>query len=617
VLPVVKEPETSSDSIAMDDTSEDVPYVEVLKSSIHDSVIRSEETVHSRGKAFTTTTRENIENTEKTDLLLANEEERNIRGANYSESEAPIESVQVRPGTEVGSPDAVITTDIVDIHQSGLHTEKVQDDKRKETEENVQPTQESAVLPKVDTEVEKDSQHKLETELVAANNTIEPTFVAEDGTEETDIAMDNLVNHNFSQVGENLETPSSSRAPPPPKAMSDTYGSDGSNDSMAQEHEVASDSEHLIKDLKREYDTHLLTPADTQVNEVESSETNSKNAQKFSDERVSKEEAGQVAPPESNEKTPALPELADETAQVVANVLEPPRTPKNKASVLVSAKPEAKTRTSPRRSQRIGKPIEPTLESSDVSNQTMSLNSLKSPEAEDVDDNNELSSPIIDDRDTPTTGHDASIEMAMSALDSHSKQTYDLRRREPIVDLKLRLFRNLRTELVDYTALKLLRYHLNKKLDVLAIATTSTPDKNHQSASGLGHWHTTFNITDASIAPSGVTEIQISRPYQQALPIVHAGDGILLRNFVVHASKDRGFILRSEKNEACSWAVFKDGQDKAEMRGPPVEYDDREKNHIIAMKEWYRSLDSVAMAKLGRANANKTGATSKGAGKAS
>jgi len=211
---------------------------------------------------------------------------------------------------------------------------------------------------------------------------------------------------------------------------------------------------------------------------------------------------------------------------------------------------------------------------------------------------------VVLDARAPPKGHDASIELALASLESPSKPKHDLRK-APVADLKLRLSRALRTELSEFTALKVLRYHLNQKLDVLAVATT-TPDEPQRAKNGPRHYQITFNVTDPSIAPSSVTEIQIFRPYKDALPTIQAGDGILLRNFQVTSVKNRGFGMRSVTDEGSSWAVFKDSGEP-EVRGPPVEFGDGEKDHLIALRDWYGSLDAAAMGKINRANGDKLG----------
>ncbi|TAQ86437.1 hypothetical protein B7494_g5247 [Chlorociboria aeruginascens] len=230
----------------------------------------------------------------------------------------------------------------------------------------------------------------------------------------------------------------------------------------------------------------------------------------------------------------------------------------------------------------------------------------------------DISRSILLDDNTSSDGHDASVELATTAIESPSKghtlrkqpsveetptKQHNLRNL-PIVDLKLRLSRTLRTELGEFTPLKMMRYHLTHKLDVLAIATTTPPEPQRMKG-GPRHYVITFSITDVSIAPSGVAEVQVFRPYKDALPIVKAGNGILLRNFQVTSLKGKGFGLRSDQNEASSWAVFKEGEDEAEIRGPPVEYGITEKRYINDLKNWYKDLDSTAMAKLSRANGDK------------
>ncbi|CZT13809.1 uncharacterized protein RCO7_09018 [Rhynchosporium graminicola] len=216
---------------------------------------------------------------------------------------------------------------------------------------------------------------------------------------------------------------------------------------------------------------------------------------------------------------------------------------------------------------------------------------------------------VFKNLETPK-GHDASIDLALEASDASSPPQHNLRKPQ-VADFKLRLKRALRTELSEFTSLKVLRYHLTKKLDFLAVATT-TPPEPQRAKNGPRQYQITFNITDPSIAPSGVTEVQVFRPYKDALPIIKAGDGILLRNFLVMSvqqSRNGGpaFALRSTQEDASSWAVFKD-DNEVEIRGPPVEYGNAEKNHVMQLKTWYANLDDLEMAKIARANGDK-GAT--------
>jgi hypothetical protein len=202
--------------------------------------------------------------------------------------------------------------------------------------------------------------------------------------------------------------------------------------------------------------------------------------------------------------------------------------------------------------------------------------------------------------DTDATSKQHDLRKHTAAATSPPAKQHDIPKAS-VADLKLKLSRTLRTKLSEFTALKVLRYHLNAKLDILAVATT-TPSEPQRTKSTSRQFLTTFHVTDVSIGPSSVTEVQVFRPYKDALPVVQAGDGILLRNFQVISVKNKGFALRSE--ETSSWAVFKD-EEEPEMRGPPVELAEEERNHMALLKQWYGSLDAAAMAKLARANADK------------
>jgi hypothetical protein len=200
---------------------------------------------------------------------------------------------------------------------------------------------------------------------------------------------------------------------------------------------------------------------------------------------------------------------------------------------------------------------------------------------------------VIDSPSTPLPGQDASALLADEALDSPSKPENQV----PETALRAQLTQNLRKNLPSFTPLKSLRTKLDKKLDVLVIATTKPPAAE-RAKHGPRHYFMRFNVTDPSVAPAGVVEIQVFRPYKDALPDIEVGDGILLRDFKVKSEKGRGFALRSE--DSSSWAVFKDGK-AAEMRGPPVEFGQAEEDQVSCLREWFGSLDDVAREKIRRA----------------
>ncbi len=93
-----------------------------------------------------------------------------------------------------------------------------------------------------------------------------------------------------------------------------------------------------------------------------------------------------------------------------------------------------------------------------------------------------------------TPGYDASAELAISTLESPTISTHDT----PAA-LRARLMKSLRVNVPDATALKVLRFNLGKKIDVLAIATTQSPAPE-KAQGGPRHHHLRFNVTDPSIA---------------------------------------------------------------------------------------------------------------------
>jgi hypothetical protein len=201
---------------------------------------------------------------------------------------------------------------------------------------------------------------------------------------------------------------------------------------------------------------------------------------------------------------------------------------------------------------------------------------------------------VVDEPNTPK-GHDASVELAKAAMDSPTKNT------NPGLELRLTLQRMLRTDLPEFVGLRLVRQRFEYMMDVLAIVTSRSSEPV-RAKNGPRHYQMQFNVTDPTVAPNGVTQIQIFRPYKEALPDVYPGDGILLRHFQAKSEKGSGYALRSD-NES-SWAVFKAGP-VPEIKGPPVEFGELEQTYIRALKEWYQALDGIARAKLDRANGMK------------
>jgi hypothetical protein len=439
-------------------------------------------------------------------------------------------------------------------------------------------------------------------------------------------------------------TRSKGAAFPPPKKPSPrkSHGLDGAmDDEPMLDLAALSQQAGNVKQLPTPDDTqvsHTMPSVDVSFTSAQDSQTTTIDSQKASAREVpnleseapAKTEAagkissprvtrarGRVATADTVAETKFSEALTGEVASTMRTesskkAASPQQSTATRAESELSSHAAETTYTSPRRSHRRVKSTTSTTEVKDFRSKTTSTTSTKenvqpqtpvrSGEATNSGNSQvpaSLPLVVLDQRVSPL-GHDASVELALTSLESPSK-THDLRA-APVADLKLKLSRHLRTKLSEFTALKVLRYHLNQKLDVLAIATT-TPPEPQRAKGGPRHYQVFFNITDPSIAPSGVIQVQVSRPYKDALPVIQEGDGILLRSFQVKAIS-KGFALRSDQTEASSWAVFKSG-DEVEIRGPPVEYGDEEKDHISQLKHWYGTLDSTALAKINRANVDK------------
>ncbi|KAI0119461.1 hypothetical protein F4814DRAFT_411953 [Daldinia grandis] len=191
---------------------------------------------------------------------------------------------------------------------------------------------------------------------------------------------------------------------------------------------------------------------------------------------------------------------------------------------------------------------------------------------------------------------DSSVRLARASLTRSSQgdeESYSM------TAAKLKLVRHLRDELPDCTPLKVLRQHLQKKLDVIAVAMMHPPDPQ-RAKGGPREFMMSFTITDHSIGPYSVVEAQLYRPHKETLPIVKAGDVVLLRNFTVVSLQGKGFGLRT--NDESSWAIFDHDGEPPQIKGPPVEYGEREFTYVAHMRAWYHLLDEKARLKLERAN---------------
>ncbi|KAK8002905.1 hypothetical protein PG989_002624 [Apiospora arundinis] len=165
--------------------------------------------------------------------------------------------------------------------------------------------------------------------------------------------------------------------------------------------------------------------------------------------------------------------------------------------------------------------------------------------------------------------------------------------------VKAKIRRHLRDSIPEYTELKVLRHHIGKSVDVMAVALMSPADPQ-RAKGGPREYMMSFTITDQSIGPSAAAEVLLYRPHKDSLPKVKSGDVVLLRNFTVLSLKGKDYGLRT--NDTSSWAIFDTEDEPAQIRGPPVEYGDGETTQVAHLREWYSLLNANARSKLERAN---------------
>lgn len=166
--------------------------------------------------------------------------------------------------------------------------------------------------------------------------------------------------------------------------------------------------------------------------------------------------------------------------------------------------------------------------------------------------------------------------------------------------------KGLRTALSYYTPLSQLRPYLNRssqfdEVDILAVVCEAASEPK-KAPKGARDWVTRFRVVDGSI-PSSVpvdgeearaqgVRVQCFRGWKDALPVAEVGDVVLLRQFEVVGAKDAvGVGVRSA--ESSGWCVWRFGgvggslRDREQVRGPPVEVCDEEREEVRRLKGWF------------------------------
>ena len=168
--------------------------------------------------------------------------------------------------------------------------------------------------------------------------------------------------------------------------------------------------------------------------------------------------------------------------------------------------------------------------------------------------------------------------------------------------------RGLETAHSNFVGLKYLDSHFNSTIDVLGIVSSST--EIQRAARGQKDHFILFRITSpALLAVSALKDVgvEIYRPYKDALPHVEQGNGILLRNLQVQG-KNRKMILKS--SSVSAWVVFGDhGED---IRGPPVEYGDQEREHVKELRNWWTGIPDKFKEKVKRKEKKESDTSARG-----
>ena len=152
--------------------------------------------------------------------------------------------------------------------------------------------------------------------------------------------------------------------------------------------------------------------------------------------------------------------------------------------------------------------------------------------------------------------------------------------------------KGLRTPLSYYAPLSSLRPYINSPappdgVDVLAAVSGGTSAPRRAKA-GARQWFCALRVVDASGGDAAAAiRVLCFREWRAALPVAERGDVVLLRAFeVVGAKGAAGFALRS--GEGSAWCVWwGGGVGTEEVRGPPVEVGDEEREEVRRLKGWF------------------------------
>jgi hypothetical protein len=196
--------------------------------------------------------------------------------------------------------------------------------------------------------------------------------------------------------------------------------------------------------------------------------------------------------------------------------------------------------------------------------------------------------------ETEEEEEDSSVALAKAALQSPSRKRAGSASTTGATS-QADLVRRLRISLREFTRLKSLRHHKRGHPHVLAVVACDPPEPQRTKHRDF---HTTVTVTDASVAPDQVVEVQFMHTHRVYLPAVKQGDTIVLRNFEVVSLADKQFALKQRTGES-SWAVYDADYEVPGTRGgPDFEIQEAVRDYLHDLRVWYHDLDVLDREKL-------------------
>jgi hypothetical protein len=167
------------------------------------------------------------------------------------------------------------------------------------------------------------------------------------------------------------------------------------------------------------------------------------------------------------------------------------------------------------------------------------------------------------------------------------------------------------TALGYYTPLSNLNQKMNSQaraentVDLIAVVSDSTKEPE-RAKTGPRDYFTCFKMWDTSLGPEMSVFVEVFRPWKAKLPMAEVGDVIMLRGFTVKSRKREPYLISSETSGWCVWRYAEywgaDGRKgkkrtlsfssiKEEVKGPPVELGNEERNRARELREAWEKMD--------------------------